>query len=192
MLDRGTAVGRRTAVLVVILVIVVAAVGLTLANQEVSCCAMTLNENPGGSTSLTSSTTSLPATTSHSSTSQSQTTPTTTSSSCSGYPPGGNCPGTYSYTFTISVNYTGPWKLTYLGYNNLGKTNPSNVSGSYSGSGFFAKNVTMTSVDTGGLTLCATAQKLDASTATLILTVTGYNETSAPYGSTSYCGGVVP
>ena len=32
---------------------------------------------------------------------------------CSGYPPGGNCAGNYSYTFTISVNYTGPWRLTY-------------------------------------------------------------------------------
>jgi len=116
----------------------------------------------------------------------------TTSSSCSGYPPGGNCPGTYNYTFTVSVNYTGPWKLTYLGYNNLGKTNPTNVSGSYTGSGFFAKNVTMTSVNTGGLSLCATAQKLDGSSSTLILTVTGYNETSLPYGSVSYCGGVVP
>jgi hypothetical protein len=115
-----------------------------------------------------------------------------TSSTCSGYPPVGNCPDTYSYTFTVSVNYTGPWKLTYLGYNNLGITNPTNVSGSYTGTGFFAKNVTMTSVDTGGLTLCAQAQKLDASTAALILTVTGYNETSLPYGSVSYCGGVVP
>ena len=194
MLPQGTAVGRRTAVLGVIVIIIVAAVGLTIANQEVSCCAVTLNENPGGSTSLTSST-STSTSTSLSPTSeetQSQTASTTTSSSCSGYPPGGNCPGTYSYTFTVSVNYTGPWKLTYLGYNYLGKTNPTNVSGSYTGSGFFAKNVTMTSVDTGGLTLCGTAQKLDGSSSTLILTVTGYNETSLPYGSVSYCGGVVP
>lgn len=82
--------------------------------------------------------------------------------------------------------------MTYLGYNNLGQTNPTNVSGSYTGSGFFAKNVTMTSVVTGGLTLCATAQKLDSSNNTLIVTVTGSNETSVPYGSTSYCASAVP
>jgi hypothetical protein len=192
MLPQGTAVGRRTVVLGVIVIIIVAAVGLAIANQEVSCCTVTLNENPGGSTSLTSSTSTSTSLSPTSEETQSQTTSTTTSSSCSGYPPGGNCPGTYSYAFTVSVNYTGPWKLTYLGYNNLGKTNLSNVSGSYSGSGFFAKNVTMTSVDTGGLTLCATAQKLDGSSSTLILTVTGFNETSLPYGSVSYCGGVVP
>jgi hypothetical protein len=117
---------------------------------------------------------------------------TSTTSSCSGYPPGGNCPGTYNYTFTLSVNYTGPWKLSYQGYNSLGQSNPTGVSGNSTGRGFYAKSVTLSGPNTSGLTLCATAQKLDASTATLILTVTGYNETSAPYGSTSYCGGVVP
>ena len=122
----------------------------------------------------------------------SQTTSTTTSTSCSGYPPGGNCPGTYSYTFTISVNYTGPWKLTYQGYNNLGQYNLTGVSGNATGSGFYTKSVTLSALNTGGLTLCATAQKLDGSSSTLILTVTGFNETSIPYGSVSYCGGVVP
>jgi hypothetical protein len=102
---------------------------------------------------------------------------------CSGYPPGGDCVATYNYTFTVSVNYTGPWKLTYQG---------NNVSGNDTGSGFFSKDVTLSGLDTNMLTLCATAQKLDGSNNTLILTVTGYNETSLPYGVTSYCGGVVP
>ena len=106
-----------------------------------------------------------------------------TSSSCTGYPPGGNCLATYSYTFTISVNYTGQWKLTYQG---------NHVSGNDTGSGFFSKAVTLSDLNTNWLTLCATAQKLDGSNDTLILTVTGHNETSLPYGVTSYCGGVVP
>ena len=108
---------------------------------------------------------------------------TSTSSSCTGYPPGGDCLAIYSYTFTISVNYTGPWKLTYQG---------NHVSGNDTGSGFFSKGVTLSDVNTNWLTLCATAQKLDGSNNTIILTVTGHNETSLPYGVTSYCGGVVP
>jgi hypothetical protein len=115
-----------------------------------------------------------------------------TFSSCTGYPPGGNCLATYSYTFTISVNYSGPWMLTYQGYNSLGKYNPLNVSGNFTGSGFYSKDVTLSGLNNSGLTLCAWAQKLDGSNSTLILMVTGYNETSLPYGSTSYCGGVVP
>lgn len=117
---------------------------------------------------------------------------TSTSTTCSGYPPGGDCISTYSYNFTITVNYTGPWKVTYQGYNSLGRLNALDVSGSYNGTGFYSRAVTLSGLDDNGLTLCATAQKLDGSDATLILTVTGYNETSLPYGTTSYCGGVVP
>jgi hypothetical protein len=90
------------------------------------------------------------------------------------------------------VNYTGPWKLTYQGYNSLGKSNPTDVSGSYNGTGFYSMPITLSGLSDNGLTLCAQAQKLDASNSILILTVTGSNETALPYGSTSYCGGVVP
>lgn len=108
---------------------------------------------------------------------------TVSSSSCSGYPPGGDCLATFNYTFTISVNYTGPWKLSYQG---------NDARGNDTGSGFFSKAVTLSGPNNNFLTLCATAQKLDASNSILILTVTGSNETALPYGSTSYCGGVVP
>lgn len=111
---------------------------------------------------------------------------------CSGYPPGGNCLATYSYTFTLSVNYTGPWRVSYQGYNSLGRSNPTSVSGNLSGSGFYSRAITLSGLNNAGLTLCAQAQKLDGSDSTLVLTITGYNETSAPYGSVSYCGGVVP
>ncbi len=106
MLPQGTAVGRRTAVLGVIVIIIVAAMGLAIVNQENRGGPATLNENPGGSTSLTSSTSSYTSLSPTSGETQSQTTSTTTSGSCSGYPPGGNCPGTYSYTFTSSSNTT--------------------------------------------------------------------------------------
>lgn len=92
----------------------------------------------------------------------------------------------------MSVNYTGPWKLTYQGYNSLGKSNPTNVTGSYSGTGFYSVPITLRGLNNNGLTLCAQAQKLDDSDGTLILTVTGFNETPAPFGYVSYCGGVVP
>jgi hypothetical protein len=146
-------------------------------------------------TSPWSSVSTLPVTTNQTPpATQSQTTSTTISSSCSGYPPGGDCLATYNYTFTISVNYSGSWKLNYQGYNCMVscESNPLNVSGNYTGSGFYSKAVTLSGLNNNGLTLCATAQKLDGSNSTLVLTVTGYNETSLPYGSTSYCGGVVP
>jgi hypothetical protein len=123
--------------------------------------------------------------------SSSQTTSSSTSS-CSGSPPTGDCISAYSYTFTLSVNYTGPWKLAYEGCSGMGTCSLTPVMGSLNGTGFFSTPVTVSGLDNNGLTLCAQAQKLDGSGATLILTVTGYNETSLPYGSTSYCGGVAP
>jgi hypothetical protein len=119
-------------------------------------------------------------------------TTTSTSSTCSGSPPVGDCISAYSYTFALSVNYTGSWKLAYEGCSGLGTCSPTPVTGSLNGTGYYSKAVTLTGLDNSGLTLCAQAQKLDGSNATLILTVTGYAETSLPYGSVSFCGGVVP
>jgi hypothetical protein len=106
--------------------------------------------------------------------------------------PGESCLPTFSYIFTISINYTGSWNLIYQGYNSLGRSSPNNVSGGDTGSGFYSKSVTLSGLDSYGLTLCAAAQKLDGSGSTLILTLTGYNETSQPYGSASYCSSVNP
>jgi len=111
---------------------------------------------------------------------------------CSGYPPGGDCRANYSYTFTISLNYTGPWRLTYQGYASMGESNPTNANGNLTGNGPYSRPVILTGPNNNGLTLCATAQKLDGSNTTLTLAVTGSNSTSAPYGSVTYCGGVVP
>lgn len=75
---------------------------------------------------------------------------------CSGYPPGGDCPGTYTYTFTISVNYTGPWRLTYQGFLGMGESNPAGVSGNLTGSGPSSQPVTLFGPNNNGLTICAT------------------------------------
>jgi len=111
---------------------------------------------------------------------------------CSGYPPGGNCIAPYNYTFTVSVNYTGPWRLTYNGQTDVGEANAHYIMGNLTGTGYYSVPVMLSGLNNGFLTLCAQAQKLDGSNHTLVLTVTGSNQTSAPYGSTSYCGGVVP
>jgi len=119
-------------------------------------------------------------------------TSTSTSTSCSGYPPGGDCIALYSYTFAIFVNYTGRWMVNYTGYNSGGLPAPILVNGTYTGVGPYSKSVTLTGYNNQFLTLCATAQKLDPGNAILVLTVTGSNETSAQYGSVTYCGGVAP
>jgi hypothetical protein len=113
---------------------------------------------------------------------------------CTGNPQGDSAaaPGTWTYAFDLSVNYNGPWSLSYQGYNSLGKSNPTNATGSCDGTGSYGLQVTVAGSNKNALTLCAKAQKLDGSNSTLTLTVTGHNETSLPYGSVSYCGGVVP
>jgi hypothetical protein len=115
--------------------------------------------------------------------------------SCSGNPQGGGsnaAGGTYSYTFPLTLNYSGPWTLTYQGYDSMGESNPTSTSGNCSGTGIFGISVTVSGPTSDALTLCAQAQKLDSSNATMTLTITGHNETSLPNGSVSYCGGVVP
>ena len=115
---------------------------------------------------------------------------------CSGYPPGGNCHANYSYDFTITVNYTGSWLVQYHGFHNGENSGPNSdayyTSGNFSGRGSEARTVTLSGDDYYFLDLCATAYKLDNSSSTLTLSVTGSNSTSLPHGSTYYCGGVAP
>lgn len=116
---------------------------------------------------------------------------------CSGYPPGGNCPGNYSATFRILVNYTGSWEVTYHGHGGGSSTN-----GSYVGIGPANRSVLLSGPNTEGLQLCTMAKKLDGSNATLLLSIYddggsdplgGYYNASAPYGATTMqCVGVVP
>ena len=114
---------------------------------------------------------------------------TTTSISCGGpYP---ICPAN-AQTFTLSVNYTGSWRVAYQGYDTAGCSNCNNnaslvLRGSYDGSGFNSRNITVTAQGYGW-TLCAQAQKFDSSNSVLVLHVSGaQNETSLPFGTTSAC-----
>ena len=100
-----------------------------------------------------------------------------------------------SHTFTISVNYGGPWKLSYQGYTtfDLGGANPTGANVTVSGSGVYSKSITLSGPHNKGLSLCADAEKLDSSNTALVLTVTGprsdQNETSLPHVSVLACGG---
>ncbi len=68
---------------------------------------------------------------------------------CSGYPPGGNCPGQFSNAFDVEVNYSGPWSLYCFGYHNGG--NPTSGAyltagstyGNFSGRGNYARSITL-------------------------------------------------
>lgn len=121
------------------------------------------------------------------------TTTSTTSSTCSGYPPGGNCVAPYSYTFGVTVDYSGSWSLTYRGQTDVGEPDAHYINGTDAGMGTTVVPVKLTGLNTVELLLCAQAQKLDGSGSTLALTIIGeHNETSAPFGSVSACAGVAP
>jgi len=120
---------------------------------------------------------------------------------CSGYVQGGNCVGNFSYTFRISVNFTGPWQAAYYGYHIVGEP-PTHFAGAepytkgnFVGTGLGGKNVTLSGPNTTGVTLCVVAQKLDSSSSVLTLSVeprVDSNSTSLPDGQTSLCVPVVP
>jgi len=130
------------------------------------------------------------------------TTPST--ATCSGYPPGGNCPGNNTVTFQVAVNYSGSWKAIWYGYHsvgcpsspngNVGGTKLTNYTGGgWTGTGIRSFSVTLSGPNTGGVTLQVEAQKLDASTSMLLLRVGPYsNETSIPFGAASSCESLVP
>lgn len=81
-------------------------------------------------------------------------------------------------------------------YHSVGKP-PSGTAnytgGTALGAGPSTGTLTLTGLDTQGLTLCIVAEKLDSSNATLVLSIESMtNETSLPHGHTTVCEGVVP
>jgi hypothetical protein len=101
------------------------------------------------------------------------------------------CPNFFNQTYTISVSYGGPWGASYQGY--LGDSESGRLveSGSFFGHTPANESVTVTGTDTSGITICAEAQKLDASNSTLVLrilpTINVMNQTSLAYGTTKAC-----
>jgi hypothetical protein len=115
------------------------------------------------------------------------TTASTTSSSCAYVLPQA-VPCLIGQNFTVSVNYTGHWEVRYQGYNCLGETcGIRTTNGSYIGTGSMLASI-MVQGAAGQWTLCAQAQKLDASNTTLTLAIGGArNSTVLAYGSVSAC-----
>jgi len=119
---------------------------------------------------------------------------------CSGYPPGGNCPGNFTFTFRVAINYSGPWKAAYYGYHSVGAPPiPFAGSGNYTGGNFEGtgpggKNITLSGPNTNGVTLCVQALKLDSSSSLMALGFVPLmsNTTSVPYGKASLCVSAVP
>jgi hypothetical protein len=90
-----------------------------------------------------------------------------TSTTCAGT--GGiGCPHFFNQTYTISVNYAGPWGVTYQGLLGTNELGPPVESGSFFGHTPTNESVTISGMDTFGVTLCVETSKLDASNSLLI------------------------
>ncbi|MGA2876427.1 MAG: hypothetical protein ABSE82_12915, partial [Nitrososphaerales archaeon] len=101
------------------------------------------------------------------------------------------CPHFFNETYTISVNYDGPWGLSYQGYLGVGTIN-SNLfeTGNFFGHGQANESITISATDSSGITTCVEAQKLDASNSILALQILPAhvaNQTALPYGTTKGC-----
>ena len=101
------------------------------------------------------------------------------------------CPHFLNQTFVITVDYGGPWGLSYQGYLGAGTTSGTPIeSGNFFGHGSANESITVSGTSASGITACVEAQKLDASTSLLVLklqTSTNLNQTSLPYGTAKAC-----
>jgi len=115
---------------------------------------------------------------------------------CSGNSPSENCQDTYSFPFTVSLNYSGSWQLSYYGYHNganYSSSSNSYTNGTFSGHGPTNESVTLSGRNNYGLTLCLLAQKMDSSNSTLSVIIDQFsNETSVPHGIVHLCVSGVP
>ncbi|MGH9919205.1 MAG: hypothetical protein ACRD6W_10125, partial [Nitrososphaerales archaeon] len=87
--------------------------------------------------------------------------------------------------WTISVGYTGPWGVTYHGWLGDQATGQLVASGAFYGNSTGSKTINVSGTTSYGITVCAEAQKLDSSSATLTMTILPpnvTNQTSAAYG----------
>jgi len=113
----------------------------------------------------------------------------TTSTLCTGT--GGlGCPHFFDQTYILSVNYNGPWGVSYQGYLGEGTSGAPVQSGNFYGHGASNESVTVSGTDPYAITICVEAQKLDASNSLLVLRILPTdvaNQTSVPYGTTMSC-----
>ena len=109
-----------------------------------------------------------------------------------------------TFDFQVQVAYQGPWQVSWTSY--WGGPAPQNQvgTGGYAGTGNSSRIVSVQispgDYDKGGVYFCAQASKLDNSNGTLTVSVYTVNgpypleirNTSAPSGSATACGGLVP
>ena len=98
----------------------------------------------------------------------------------------------FNSTFTIGVTYDGPWGVTYRSYLGSNESSPPAQSGSFYGHGPASESVRVSGpVSFTIATLCINAEKLDASSSTLILRINPpsnvANQTALPYGVVKVC-----
>ena len=87
------------------------------------------------------------------------------------------------FYYSISINYTGSWKLVYSGQNGT-----QDFQGNKSGSGYFNTTIVTYGVGYVENKLCATAMKLDSQNITLTLRVVGQSSSTTPSDpSTTVC-----
>jgi hypothetical protein len=112
---------------------------------------------------------------------------TTTSCTATG---GIGCPHFMNDSWTISVNYTGPWGATYQGWLGEQASGQLVASGSFYGNTTGSKTINVSGTTDYGITVCVEAQKLDSSASTLavsILPPNVTNQTSSAYGTAKAC-----
>jgi len=100
------------------------------------------------------------------------------------------CPHFFNQTYVLSVNYNGPWGLSYQGYLGTGASGAPVQSGSFYGHGAANETATVSGTDPYAITICVEAQKLDGSNSMLVLRILPtdvVNQTSLPYGTTMSC-----
>jgi hypothetical protein len=109
-----------------------------------------------------------------------------------------------TFEFQVQVAYQGPWQVSWTSYWG-GPAPPNQIgTGGYTGTGNSSRIVSVQispgDYDKGGVYFCAQASKLDNSHGTLTVSVYTVNgpyplemrNTSAPSGSATACGGLIP
>jgi len=97
----------------------------------------------------------------------------------------------FNETYLVFANYTSAWGLSYE--TRLGTNAPSGAlinSGNFFGHNPMNESIIVSGNDASGITTCIQAQKLDASSSPLVLSLppsNSKNETSLPYGTASIC-----
>ena len=100
------------------------------------------------------------------------------------------CPHFFNQTYVLSVNYNGPWGVSYQGYLGEGTSGAPVQAGSFYGHGATNESVTVSGTDPYAITICVEAQKLDASNSMLVLRILPtnvMNQTSLAYGTVESC-----